>query len=45
VSESIENKYDKVIGELDQIFSQIDNLSPKDAHDSLYRLKSLREEM
>jgi DNA mismatch repair protein MutS len=45
VSESIENKYDKVIEELDQIFSQIDNLSPKDAHDSLYRLKSLREEM
>ena len=43
--ESKDDKYEKVIEELDHICSQIDNMSPKDAHDSLYRLKSLREEM
>jgi DNA mismatch repair protein MutS len=45
VVESKDDKYEKVIEELDYICSQIDNMSPKDAHDSLYRLKSLREEM
>ena len=40
-----EDKYEKVIEELDKICSQIDNMSPKDAHDSLYRLRNLREEM
>ena len=45
VGESKDDKYEKVIEELDYICSQIDNMSPKDAHDSLYRLKSLREEM
>jgi DNA mismatch repair protein MutS len=45
VGESKDDKYEKVIEELDYICSQIDDMSPKDAHDSLYRLKSLREEM
>ena len=40
-----DDKYEKVIEELDKICSQIDNMSPKDAHDSLYRLRNLREEM
>tara|TARA_B110000444_G_scaffold228611_1_gene234525 strand:- start:7470 stop:10142 length:2673 start_codon:yes stop_codon:yes gene_type:complete len=42
-NENTTNKYEKVIEELDYICSKLDNLSPKDAHDSLYRLKSLRE--
>jgi DNA mismatch repair protein MutS len=44
VVENNDDKYEKLVDELDYIFSQIDNMSPKDAHDSLYRLKSLREE-
>jgi len=44
-NENTTNKYEKVIEELDYICSKLDNLSPKDAHDSLYRLKSLREEL
>ena len=45
VGENNEDKYEKVIDELDNICSQLDNMSPKDAHDSLYRLKTLREEL
>ena len=44
-NEKTTNKYEKVIEELDYICSKLDNLSPKDAHDSLYRLKSLREDL
>ena len=39
------DREEKVIEELDYICSKLDNLSPKDAHDSLYRLKSLREDL
>lgn len=45
VSENHDNKYEKVIEELDLICSQLDNMSPKDAHDSLYRLKILKESL
>ncbi|RJU80983.1 MAG: DNA mismatch repair protein MutS [Candidatus Poseidoniales archaeon] len=45
VNENRDNKYEKVIEELDLICSQLDNMSPKDAHDSLYRLKILKESL
>ena len=45
VGENHEDKYEKVIEELDNICSQLDNMSPKDAHDSLYRLRTLREQL
>jgi len=45
VNENHDNKYEKVIEELDLICSQLDNMSPKDAHDSLYRLKILKESL
>ena len=45
VGENNEDKYEKVIEELDNICSQLDNMSPKDAHDSLYRLRTLREKL
>ena len=34
--------YEQIIEQLENIFSKIDELSPKEAHDSLYRLKSLK---
>tara|TARA_B100001996_G_scaffold303557_1_gene244383 strand:- start:2493 stop:5117 length:2625 start_codon:yes stop_codon:yes gene_type:complete len=45
VGDNNEDKYEKVIEELDNICSQLDNMSPKDAHDSLYRLRTLREDL
>ena len=45
VNENRDDKYEKVIEELDLICSQLDNMSPKDAHDSLYRLKILKESL
>ncbi|MAR94680.1 MAG: DNA mismatch repair protein MutS [Euryarchaeota archaeon] len=45
VGENNEDKYEKVIEELDNICSQLDHMSPKDAHDSLYRLRTLREKL
>ena len=43
--DQVESAIKKVIEELDLICSQLDNMSPKDAHDSLYRLKILKESL
>ena len=34
-----------IIEKLDDIFSRLDELSPKEAHDSLYQLKNIRNQM
>ena len=37
------NDHQVIIEQLDSVLAKIDELSPKEAHDSLYRLKSMRK--